>query len=274
MRLCGDEQRALGMLLGLHAGDSLGATLEFQEARKLNNLHREISGGGPFDWEAGEPTDDTQMMIRLLASLVNNDDFDLEDLAQRFTDWLDSKPKDIGNTVLDALKKVRSGVDPKESGGKSEFSQGNGSLMRCAPLALFDVSEKNIVEQCSITHRHPNCISSDLKLIKILKRCLSGFSKEEVLKDIHLEDYNWDDIYCEGYVVDSLSISLWAFCKFDSFEQAVTMVVNRGGDADTLGAITGAICGAFYGVESIPNKWIQKLQGREEIKNLLKSCNV
>ena len=49
------------------------------------------------------------------------------------------------------------------------------------------------------------------------------------------------------------------------------MIVNRGGDSDTLGAITGAICGAYYGVEAIPTRWLENLQYRQRIEDSIEA---
>ena len=45
----------------------------------------------------------------------------------------------------------------------------------------------------------------------------------------------------------------------ESFEECLVRVVNRGGDADTTGAIAGQLAGALYGVHGIPNRWLKKL---------------
>jgi ADP-ribosyl-[dinitrogen reductase] hydrolase len=58
-----------------------------------------------------------------------------------------------------------------------------------------------------------------------------------------------------GYVVHTLQAVFQAFFATDSFESCLVDVVNRGGDADTTGAIAGALAGAWYGENSIPSRW-------------------
>lgn len=78
------------------------------------------------------------------------------------------------------------------------------------------------------------------------------------------------DIKGSGYVVKSLEATLWAFAKSTSFEEGALLAVNLGDDADTTGALYGQLAGAFYGYNTIPNHWLNKLAMREMIVNLSK----
>ena len=62
-----------------------------------------------------------------------------------------------------------------------------------------------------------------------------------------------------GYLVETLRAVFQSLFATDSFEGALIDVVNRGGDADTTGAILGMIAGALYGLESIPRRWLAAL---------------
>ncbi len=280
--------RSLGMLLGLHVGDSLGATLEFCEPRTLDNLHTDITGGGAFKWIPGEPTDDTLMMILLLESLISSSGkVDIEDIALKYVDWLNSNPKDIGSTVSSALSRIKNGASPFTSGLTHEGSQGNGSLMRCAPLALFNISNEDIANQSKITHAHLNCIACDIIFISSLRDLIRGHDKEFVFNnalrlstnlspDLHkalslIKNLSWEEITSTGYVIDTLAFAFWGLLSTNSFEEALINVVNRGGDADTLGAVCGALCGAHYGVNGIPQKWRSGIEKGEYAESLFSS---
>ena len=67
-------------------------------------------------------------------------------------------------------------------------------------------------------------------------------------------------------MVESLEAALWSFLNAETYKQTVLMAVNLGDDADTTGAITGQLAGAFYGVEEIPSGWLEKLKDREMIE--------
>jgi ADP-ribosyl-[dinitrogen reductase] hydrolase len=68
-----------------------------------------------------------------------------------------------------------------------------------------------------------------------------------------------------GFVVRSLEAVLWAFYHSGSFREGALRAVNLGNDADTTGAIYGQLAGAFYGVNAIPEDWIQRLAMRDFI---------
>lgn len=168
-----DEQvlwrdRFRGCLLGLAAGDALGATVEFlsrAEIRARYGVHREIIGGGWLALEPGEVTDDTEMALCIARSIVTLGRVDPADIAARFVEWSLTPPKDIGNTVGAALALIRAGVSWEEAGEQVYRAApgrrvGNGSLMRTAPVALFDAWRPQELVRDSrdvsrITHAHP-----------------------------------------------------------------------------------------------------------------------
>lgn len=72
-----------------------------------------------------------------------------------------------------------------------------------------------------------------------------------------------------GEAFNSVPMAIYCFLRYlDSFGKCVTYAVNLGGDADTLGAMTGAISGAYHGVEAIPERWLDKLEDRDYIQQL------
>ena len=74
-----------------------------------------------------------------------------------------------------------------------------------------------------------------------------------------------EEVQSSAYVLDTLRTALWAVLRTASFEEAVVLAVNLGNDADTVGAVTGALAGAVYGEAGIPPRWLAALQGREYI---------
>ncbi len=78
------------------------------------------------------------------------------------------------------------------------------------------------------------------------------------------------DIKGSGYVVRSLEAALWAFAKSTSFECGALVAVNLGDDADTTGAVYGQIAGAYYGVDTIPERWRTKLAHLETLERFAK----
>lgn len=77
-----------------------------------------------------------------------------------------------------------------------------------------------------------------------------------------------NEIYSEGYVVYSLEAALWCLLKTESFEECVLKAVNLGGDSDTTAAIAGGLAGALYGLDAIPQRWLDTLLKRDYIEKL------
>ena len=136
-----EMERYRGALLGLAVGDALGTTLEFRPPGTFEPIS-EIVGGGPFGLEPGEWTDDTSMALCLAESLIVRRGFDPIDQLGRYVAWwqtghLSSTGEcfDIGNATATALDGfLRTG---KPCGQTSEYSAGNGSIMRLAPVPMF-----------------------------------------------------------------------------------------------------------------------------------------
>lgn len=272
------RDKILGMLMGLHAGDSLGATLEF-EAANLAPIHKEIIGGGSFNWKAGDATDDTDLAIVVLKS-IQSGVFDQKTCIQGLIDWYRTNPKDIGNSTRWGIEQLILNRVPSVR----EDAQGNGSLMRTAPLALID-NLSSAIDQCSLTHPHPTCVLADQIFIQLLKSALSGSTKEEIYRQAlilskansilftkinDIPNKKWEELETSGFVLDTLSAAVWGLYHGKTFEESLVLVVNRGDDADTTGAVTGALCGAFYGLKEIPTRWVKVLQHRNLILSLAK----
>jgi len=81
------------------------------------------------------------------------------------------------------------------------------------------------------------------------------------------KDKDRDQISSSGYVVDTFEAALWAVESTRTFEEAVIAAVNLGHDADTVGAVTGQLAGALYGIYAIPQRWVQCLIKLDEIQD-------
>ncbi len=76
-----------------------------------------------------------------------------------------------------------------------------------------------------------------------------------------------------GYTLKAMKVALWCANQASDFEEAMVAVVSAGGDTDTNGAIAGAVLGARFGLEAIPDRWRERLaeirQGREPLETLV-----
>jgi ADP-ribosylglycohydrolase len=146
--MTGRRDRIAGALLGVHAGDSLGATVEFSPWRAIRDRYpgglHDIVGGGPFGWPAGAATDDTDLTRAVLLACLDPGDDIVRTAADNMLAWLEgnwpgrepgSRPRDIGGATLAGLARYRRSGDPRKAGA-GQGAAGNGSLMRCIPTAL------------------------------------------------------------------------------------------------------------------------------------------
>lgn len=276
---------------GLAIGDALGATVEFMLPREIKQqygVHKKIIGGGWLKLKPGEVTDDTEMSLALGDALLSNCKVDAVIIAEAFDQWMRSKPVDIGNTVRRGILNYRNHGETAVM--PSENNAGNGACMRTLPIAIAtlgnDSDEINMASRihCHITHNSTVADQGTEHVIALIQAALTNAPKFE-LKNMTDAFVTKNPLYRYegkkinnpgGYLVETLQAVFQSFYSTDNFESCMIDVVNRGGDADTTGAITGMIAGAYYGLDSIPKFWLRKLnydvmmQCAEQANNLLK----
>ena len=286
------QARYRGCMMGLAAGDAVGTTVEFKPPGTFEPV-TDMVGGGPFNLDPGEWTDDTSMALCLAESLIECGGFNPNDQMDRYVRWwkegyLSSNGKcfDIGITVRGALDRYyRTGT--AFAGSTNPDSAGNGSLMRLAPVPLFFAPEPEEAirmsgESSRTTHGAETCIDACRYFAGLIVGALQGADKEVLLSPRYSPvEGLWDakplcrkideiangsfrskeppDIAGTGYVVQSLEAALWAFSKADNFEKGCLLAVNLGNDADTTGAIYGQIAGAYFGIDGIPPRWRERI---------------
>nr|WP_245216075.1 ADP-ribosylglycohydrolase family protein [Pararoseomonas baculiformis] len=284
--------RARGALLGLAVGDALGTTLEFS-TRDDHPHHAEMTGGGPFGLEPGQWTDDTSMALALAESLIAHPDLDARDLMDRFVSWWREGQYsctgacfDIGIATRDALARYLRSGDPF-AGSTDPYSAGNGSLMRLAPAAIHALHDPAFaqhfaVQQSRTTHATPQAVEACALFAELLVGAMQGVPGAELLEP---REWRGDPaiaaaargdwrgrprsaIRSSGYVVHTLEAALWAVERTESFEEALVLAVNLGEDADSVGAVTGQLAGALYGMSGIPPRWLEPLAWRERLVEL------
>lgn len=276
------RQRARASLLGLAIGDALGATVEFMtasEIRAQHGVHRKLTGGGWLRLRPGEVTDDTQMSLCIARSIVGGG-FSTRDIAQRFVVWYRSRPPDIGNTCRRGI--ARYIANGTVHGPPNEGDAGNGAVMRMAPIALAALAdvpllEVQAIEQAHITHHHPLSDAACILVGRLIQLALIGHGMHRLRRQAEVTIAAFPKFrfapyhgLSTAYVVDTMQTVLHFLFATSSFEECLIATVNQGGDADTTGAIVGAIAGAYYGIEAIPREWVRKLDPavREEIPSL------
>ena len=294
------------LIVGYAIGDALGVPVEFQSRYKLEeNPVVDMRGYGTHNVPAGTWSDDTSMTLCLLESLSRLGHVDYDDIMNNFVCWMTKgeftatwSVFDVGITTQRAIarfspeSKSSQSVPVLECGESGEKSNGNGSLMRIAPIALY-LYQKNgnhlswddleIVHNVSrLTHAHPRnlvaCgvyVSVAMNLLEHtrldqaislgLARAYELYSRvPEYKRELkHFRFWNLQEflripeyyIKSTGYVVDTLEAVLYCLLNTDNYCEGVLKAVNLGDDTDTVGAITGGLAGLAYGWDSIPPIW-------------------
>jgi ADP-ribosylglycohydrolase len=304
------QKKIASSLLVAVVGDALGVPVESTPRSELSLCSvKNMLGYGRFDHPQGTWSDDTSMILCTIESFIRGS-YDLEDLGKTFCEWIfDSywTPNgyvfDSGLTTFLALDRIRNGgISAGESGGRAEEDNGNGSLMRILPAALYFHCEEtvpfleHIHEVSAITHAHPRSLIGCGIYSLFVRELLHDNNKLEALRQtatLALEYYkkkprfndelsNYmrllsldipslaeSDINSSGYIIDTLEASIWCFFKHNTSYDVILSAVNLGLDTDTTGAVAGGLAGLIYGTESIPTEWLNSLARKEEIQDLI-----
>lgn len=274
--------RARGCAVGAAIGDALGMPLEFGPARPPENLLREMTAGRI---PAGSFTDDTEMALALAESLLYRCPLDPADLADRFVAWAGAHPPDVGLHTRRVLDRIAAGEPWDEAVDAVQRakpdSAGNGSLMRAWPVALAHWADLDALlvdswAQSRVTHPHPDALAASAFFNATIYHLLRGKPPRVALIEastlVRMSDGLWQAVESAaarprerlrntGWVRHTAEAAVWALLTTDSFEEAVVQAVNLGADADTTGAVVGALAGAAYGMAAIPARWREALRG-------------
>jgi ADP-ribosyl-[dinitrogen reductase] hydrolase len=232
-------------------------------------------GGGVFGLAPGQWTDDTAMAIAIGRSLIQEKGFVPLGILGEWSEWyLRGKHActgncfDIGNATRSALDAFlrKPTVVPKIPAS----SLGNGSLMRLAPVVLFasneDEAESLGYKQSVLTHGDDAARATGWFGRLLFKTAIYGFDLTSIPADI--SNRKRKEVSASGFYKDTLEAAMWAVSTTSSFEDAVIQAVNLGNDADTVGAVSGQLAGAVYGESSIPDRWLERLEWRNELGEL------
>ena len=294
-----------GALFGTAVGDALGLGTEFLSKKEVKKYYPQglytydqISARHKNLWARGEWTDDTEQMLCILDSLIEKKKIDIKDIAFRFYRWSVDDGRGIGFTTSKVLKSRSFLSDPKAVSkqvwleSKKQLAP-NGGVMRTAVLGVWEYKDKekvikNAEDVCQITHYDLRCVASCVLVSYAISLLIQGKDRTFVWKEIqklskeygeevnrYLTDLEKKDIYklelderdSIGYTLKTLSAGFWALMNAKDFKDGLIKIINQGGDADTNGAVAGALLGACFGFRDIPEEYIDGLEGKNKLMN-------
>ena len=293
------KSKILGAILGSAIGDAIGemAFLYPEKERLLEEVNRapEICY-----------TDDTAMAIGLTESIIKEGGIDQNLLGETFRNNFLREPwrgyASGPPTIFSQVQKL--GITYPEAarnlfGGLGSF--GNGAAMRIVPVGVFYHNAHDLYEQAAlsaeVTHAHPigvdgaavqaravaHAVELDpretfpttnfLQDLLDFSRTLGIETKMRLVTDL-IANHTRPGVAAEKIgrsvaVHESMPFAIYAFLRHPtSFEGCLLCAVLNGGDRDTLGAMAGAVSGAYLGIQSIPDSWMGKLENRDYIEML------
>lgn len=292
------KDKYLGCLIGSALGDAIGElAFRYPDQNRLKAAVRQA--------ETLHYTDDTAMALGLAQSLAERGVLDQEHLGRTFHRHFLNEPwrgyaggpptifqtvQGTGMSYVEAARRL--------FGGAGSF--GNGAAMRVAPLGLFFHDSPDLYEQAAasaaVTHAHPvgrdgaavqaMAVAQALELdaakpfpqSAFLEGLLAGARTPEMREKLRL----LGDLLASAApaaeaaralgrsvaVHESLPFALFAFLSHpQAYRDCLACAILNGGDRDTLGAMAGAVSGAYLGLTAIPPEWQEKLENRELIEN-------
>jgi len=295
------------LLFGVAVGDALGVPVEFMTREDLRKKPvSDLNGYGTHHQPPGTFSDDSSLTFCLAEALTG--EFDLNTIGQNFVKWRYNNfwtarrsVFDVGGATDMAIERLAQGVQPDLAGSTGELSNGNGSLMRISPL-LFYLLDKPVNERfeitkqvSSITHRHIRSVIACFYFLEFARLILEGKDKFDTFKNLQTDipafldslsinqieiarfdrllkgniyELTEDNIYSSGYVLHTLEATVWCLLTTDNYRDAVLKAVNLGNDTDTTGAVTGGLAGLLYGLDDIPENWINQIARHDDIEDL------
>ena len=287
------KSRVAGVFIGLAVGDALGVPVEKKELGSFEFVS-EMEGGGIYGLPPGAWTDETATSLCLAQSLLVTHDLDVYDLAERFKRWVENGENSSTGVCIGIEQKLLNFVSNYgqtgdfDSNSLNQKVRGNSVLARVGPIACIHWDNLNMAtkiarQQSYLTHSSEIVAAASEYLVLVLSHLIAGRGWSFVLNMPIKEDWPTEiELIAKGQwrhrtreslkstknIIDILEAAIWCVGNSVSFEEAVAKAVNLGGNSDTVGAVTGQLAGALYGLEAIPIRWFDQLLQIEKLTDV------
>lgn len=283
--------KAYGALSGLAIGDSLGDAARKPENRANYGITTDFNKGASWS------TDDTEFALLTAKTLIGcggNLTSDivvkawLEDVA------VQDEFKRGGASEIEAANNLRKGIRPPLSGKYNAFHMSDGSAMRIGPVGIICAGDPERAAamaevDASVSHYRDGIWGAQAVAVAVSMAMVDATMEEifdAIMKVIPEESWFhhamnrafeivdnangsildvWmplhDELYTSSWATTAEALPSAFAClrmRSETFREGVVLAANFARDADTIGAVAGAILGAKYGASSIPAHWVEK----------------
>jgi ADP-ribosyl-[dinitrogen reductase] hydrolase len=207
------------------------------------------------------------MAVAIADAYTTSKRFNPEAIAMNFVIWKKTGHFgtrdyvfDIGRTCSEAIERIT--PTHPYAGSCSYSSSGNGSIMRVAPIVLANHNSlphalAQSIAVSLMTHGNADTVNY---ITAFVSELMTGKKDNDFDYLRHQRDSGSKGTINHAY------ITAWECVEeTSSFEKALVMAVNKGYDADTVGAVTGMLAGRKYGLKGIPTRWLDKLVKKDEL---------
>lgn len=295
--------QAVGDALGLGTEFLSKSKVSEYYPQGLNSYNQIVRDPHRRRWVKGDWTDDTDQMLCILDSLIFNQEINIIDIAGRIYMWADNGGMGIGRLILSTLCTKDFLINPHAAAKTTWEKSGrnaapNGGIMRTSILGVWKHYDLNSVKQnaenvCKITHYDPRCVGSCVAVCVAISLMIQGVSDfEEILQQTLALSSGYDEQVTDylklantgvladfdldeglnpgeenriGYTLKAMGASFWVLKNAHFFQEGILQIIHEGGDADTNGAVAGALLGAKFGFSNIPSEWVNDLYAKQEL---------
>lgn len=302
------QEQIKGAIYGLLIGDAVGVPYEFNLPEQLPT-YDQIDMITPSNFQKTYPripfgtwSDDGAQVLCLLASVLYKNEFQQVDFMNRLCNWyrngymaVDFEVFDVGVQTAEAIRRYLAGTSISQVAQNDEYANGNGSLMRVLPLAIWHKgTDEQLIEdayvQSHITHAHlrakvccalyclwARAILNGLQIdegwnqaVLILRKYYQDKPQDLEELEFHIHPDEIGITTGSGYVVDCLKTAKFAL-KQNNYQDVIKTAIAFGRDTDTTACIAGGIAGLYYGFSQIPKDWVEQLRAKDIVESLLQN---
>lgn len=298
------RDRIAGAVLGTAIGDALGFPIEFLSEQRLFELYPEgVKDFAQLVDGVALYSDDTQMLVATLQGLWRARTWTFvekaaQEVAEEYIDWMEHAPSRApGNACMAGCRELARRELPYWKCGVLD-AEGCGTAMRSMAYGMWFPDDPGTAaawaaDHAQMTHRSSVAFEAAAIVAGVTAVLVNGGDLLAVMRWLvdRTGDWSWNvrsrvlSAAGRGHLDcplrdtlrhlpgwrgdDAVAAALFCVMRMNgAFEESVLAAVNHGGDSDSTGAIAGAFAGALCGASRLPERWVNRVEGRYQLLKL------